>query len=178
MTVVVWDGVDTLATDRLAMDDGLKWRSKKAWYSDGYIITGVGNAGCILRQNEWFREGCIPKEYPFVHDHNSLWSCFLVVAPNVGLLQFENSPFPITRGFTACAYGDGRDFAYGALAMGASAEKAVEIANTFSTNCGFGCDVLTLQKAKRLLTNEETDQETDCADPAGSKDSASGKGDR
>lgn len=41
-------------------------------------------------------------------------------------------------------FGSGRDFALGALAMGASAYEAVKAAITFDITCGIGVDTLTL----------------------------------
>ncbi len=50
--------------------------------------------------------------------------------------------------FTEAKYlciGRGRDFAFGALAMGADAYKAVMIACLYESSCGMGIDTLTLE---------------------------------
>lgn len=39
------------------------------------------------------------------------------------------------------AWGSGRDFAMGAMEMGASAYRAVEVAIRHSTGCGYGIDL-------------------------------------
>lgn len=38
-----------------------------------------------------------------------------------------------------------RDYAYGALAMGADAVRAVEVACEYDNGCGMGIDVLTIE---------------------------------
>lgn len=43
-------------------------------------------------------------------------------------------------------YGEGRDFAYGALEMGANAIKAVEVASKYCISCGMGIDVLSFEE--------------------------------
>ena len=52
------------------------------------------------------------------------------------------------------AIGQGSHFAYGAMAMGASAEQAVEVANKFSIYCGIGVDTYTLVKEEEDAKEE------------------------
>jgi len=43
------------------------------------------------------------------------------------------------------AWGSGRDYAMGAMEMGADARRAVEVTNVHSTDCGFGVEAYDLE---------------------------------
>ena len=68
---------------------------------------------------------------------------------NEGLWVYEGVPVPVQHGHTPIAFGHGRDFALGAMAMGANAKKAVEITNKYSLQCGNGVYTYTLQGGKQ-----------------------------
>lgn len=149
MTVIVWDG-EKLVTDRKATDGTLKWESSKAWYVSSpvhgvCIVSGVGFLKDIISLREWFAKGADPQQYPFLH---STVNCQLIAVTDSGLMLYDDSPYPVERGFAPCAFGHGRDFAYGALAMGANAEQAVDAANKYSQHCGLGKEVFTLHSRK------------------------------
>lgn len=137
MSIVVWDG-HTLATDRAATDGAIKWRAAKAWRFGEAILSGVGPVQSILAMREWYMRGADPADLPIVQLSPN-WCHFIVVRKD-GLHRYEQGPYPIHHGRDQCAFGEGKDFAYGALAMGADAAKAVEITNMFSTVCGHGVD--------------------------------------
>ncbi len=141
MTVVVWDG-ETLATDCAATDGVAKWESTKAW--EGYcadygdvIISGAGPLQTILRMRDWILGSNPHRVFP-KQQEGPQFCYFLVVTKHQGLLRWEQGPIPIEHGYSKCAFGEGKDFAYGALAMGATAEEAVKIANEYSVHCGLG----------------------------------------
>lgn len=136
MSVIVWDG-EVLATDRAANDGHGKWLSEKAWYHNGQVITGVGHLSTVLAMKQWYIEGGDPEKFP--QEQRGPRTCaFVVIAHDVGLIRYEDSPIPIVHGQAKCAFGAGKDFAYGAMAMGANAVQAVEVANLFSIHCGMG----------------------------------------
>lgn len=58
---------------------------------------------------------------------------------------YHNALVPIPAGLPFFAIGSGRDYAMGAMAMGASAEEAVRIAARFDESTGGDVDVLTLE---------------------------------
>ena len=148
MTVVVWDGMN-LATDRQANDGSLKWESSKAWYvtSNGEvsIVSGVGLLSHIVTLREWYKNGALPDRYPAEIQHNTAQ---LIVIRQDGLWVYDGTAYPEHKGFNVCAFGHGRDFAFGALAMGADARKAVEIACEYSLQCGKGVEIYSLQRGK------------------------------
>jgi hypothetical protein len=141
MTVIVWDGTN-LATDKAGTDSHRKWATTKAWYHEGSILTGAGSLKLILEMREWYKRGAKTEDFP--NEQRSSHFCQFVVVDEHGLKRYEQSPIPIEHGFNACAFGTGQDFAYGALAMGASAEQSVEATNKFSVNCGHGVEVFTI----------------------------------
>ncbi len=139
MTVVVWDG-RTLATDLAATDGRAMWSTQKAWMcavgDREVILSGAGPLQTILAMREWYKAGADHNTFPR-EQLSSQWCHFLVVT-NHGLLRYENGVVPIEHGRKKCAFGEGKDFAYGALAMGADAQRAVEVANERSPHCGLG----------------------------------------
>ncbi len=135
MTVIVWDG-KTLATDAGAADETAMWKTIKAWRYGEVILSGAGPLASILAVRAWYMAGAVPNEFPSVQQTPQF--CHFVVVTAEGLFRYEQSPHPIQHGFEPCAFGVGKDFAFGALAMGADARRAVEIANEHSPYCGMG----------------------------------------
>ena len=140
MSVVVWDG-KSLAVDRGATDGFTMWELEKAWEIGDEVVTGVGPLDVILRLVTWYRGGCGADAFP-----RSAQDAELIIASPVGLRRITSaSPTQINHGLNLCAFGAGRDFAYGALAMGATAEQAVKVACRFSVSCGHGAQVFHLR---------------------------------
>ena len=142
MTVIAWDG-KTLATDRMANDGSQKWESSKAWYGTNkdkevVIITGVGLAHYIRHLSEWYQQG-MPE--PSVIPQPS--HAKLIVVKKEGLYELS---YKMLLPYDApyCAFGDGKEIALGALAMGATAGQAVNICNEHSLQCGKGVELFTL----------------------------------
>ena len=147
MTVVVWDGKN-LATDRMANDGSLKWEASKAWYASvnnkPAIISGVGLLQHIVFLREWVKKGAVIGDYPR-HVLSQHHTHQLIVVNPEGLWLYEGVPVPVEYGVKPCAFGHGKDFAYGALAMGADAQRAVEVANECSLQCGKGVEIFSIQ---------------------------------
>jgi len=139
MTVIVWDG-ETLATDGAATDGACQWETEKAWYAHNafgqYIISGAGPLQTILQMRQWYISGAHPDEFP--EAQTTLAFCQFVVVNSDGLRRWEQGAIPIEHQRLKCAFGEGKEFAYGAMAMGATAAQAVEVANKFSPHCGLG----------------------------------------
>lgn len=143
MTIVVWDGA-TLAVDRGVTDGYTMWEQDKAWRLGNAVLTGVGNMTLVLAMRNWYVAGRDASKFPTEQTLPDRWCEFIVATPD-GLFRYERSPIPIEHGKNKCAFGYGKDFAYGALAMGATAEQAVSIANKFSPHCGMGVDVFNFE---------------------------------
>ena len=153
MTVIVWDG-ENLATDRQATDGSHKWETDKAWYvgrgDSIYIVSGVGLLKNIIELREWFKRGENLDEFPLksVQYGQLVTQQLLVVNQDKGLFVYEDSPHPVCRGFEPCAFGEGKEYAYGALGMEATSVEAINIANSYSLHCGKGVALYSLHNRK------------------------------
>jgi hypothetical protein len=141
MTIVVWDG-ETLAADRAATDGAAQWEIDKIWWSlsptnEEVLLSGAGPLQTILEMREWYKNGTKRSDFPQAQQEPSTW-CHFILVDKEGLTRWEQGPHRIVHGTMKCAFGEGRDFAYGAMEMGANAERAVEVANKFSVHCGLG----------------------------------------
>lgn len=147
MSVVAWDG-KTLAADRQGTSGGNKTTVSKIAAVQGdkilYAVAFVGLHTNGLRMMEWFAEGAEEEEFPAIeNDGESLTS--LIVASKKGLVVYEQCPTPILFRDKLQAWGSGASVALGALAMGADAKKAVEIACKYNIYCGLGIDSITVK---------------------------------
>lgn len=144
MTIIVWDGT-SLAADKQVTTGGLKRKTTKIFKIDGHLVGVSGDFDYAQTMLTWFKGGAKPEDFPDHQKHDEKWVGILVVTPDKRVLKYERSPYPMdfTEGGVACI-GSGRDFAYGALYMGATAYRAVEAACQYETGCGMGIDVLTL----------------------------------
>ena len=142
MTCIVWDGM-TFATDKAASDGTVQWRSVKAWPWNGVLLSGAGPLQSILAMRDWYKGGAFPNEFPSVQ-LTPHFCHFVVLIRGIGMVRYEQGPEVIEQGFIPCAFGEGQSFALGAMAMGATAYRAVEIANEHSVHCGLGVDIYTI----------------------------------
>ena len=132
MTIIVFDGA-MCAVDSGAVAGTTTHTINKWWLKDNEFITGAGNASHVVALAEWYISGAALDKFPprvlLQRDAE------LIVVFAHGVRRYEASPHAIDHGLTKCAFGEGRDFAYGALAMGATALRAAEIACQFNPAC-------------------------------------------
>lgn len=132
MTVIVYDG-QFCAVDSGAPTETTVFRVRKFWMISDQLITGAGNTSHVVAMAEWYLSGAKPEEFPpMIYLKRD---AELVVIDGNGVRRYEASPYAVDHGKDACAFGGGRDFAYGALAMGAVAAEAARIACRFSPVC-------------------------------------------
>ncbi len=136
MSVIVWDG-ESLAVDHGINDGHVITPVQKAWVVNGVHLAGVGTAHDIFKMKLWVTEGRKAEQFPQVSDQ----SHFVIVNPASGLIRYTTKPIGIVHGFNQVALGSGRDFAYGALAMGANAKQAAEAAAKYCVSCSPRIDV-------------------------------------
>lgn len=157
MTVIVWDG-HTLAVDRAAVRETTTHRAPKSWVSNNSVLAGTGTADEVRQLVEWYKNGAnkllFPKYLMFSHNPPEM----VTVDASLGLTRYSQME-TVVHGFNACAFGDGADFAYGALACGASASKAALAACKFSTTCSPPIDVYTFGGAGITVTVLEKDDD-------------------
>ena len=143
MTVIVWDG-KTLAADKQATNSGLKMTCTKLRRVNGCLIGVSGDFDLAQTTVKWFADGADPEKFPKHQETDDKWVGLVCITPDKRVLKYERSPYPMEyTEMEFFAVGSGRDYALGALAMGADAVTAVEVASRFDNGCGLGVDVLT-----------------------------------
>jgi len=138
MTCIAWDG-RMLAADRQATNAGMRRVvSKLRPLPDSRIMTGTGDASIIAEMCAWFEAGADIEKFP-KRQASDDGGTFLVVG-RTEILVYERGPIamPLHPDNKIAAWGSGRDYAIGAMEMGADAVKAVEIACKWEVNCGHG----------------------------------------
>lgn len=145
MTVIVWDGT-TLAADKMldcyhARMTTTKIRRFKD-RSGEYLLGASGDAGAMGALMDWFVRGANPDKWPACQstEHSGM---LLVVSSAGWVKMYTTTPYGYDIQDPKTAQGSGRDYALAAMAMGADATKAVEIASQLDPSCGMGIDTLT-----------------------------------
>jgi ATP-dependent protease HslVU (ClpYQ) peptidase subunit len=138
MSIVVWDG-KTLAADKQGTVGDLRLKTTKiAKLSTGEILGWVGAVEHGLALVNWYANGCKIEEWPETQKGEE-WGKLIVITKGKAY-EYEQLPIRQLVQSVPAAWGSGRDFALGALAMGADAIGAVKVACKFSTSCGMGID--------------------------------------
>lgn len=142
MSVVAWDG-KVMAADRQGTFGGcMPLPGCKVFEHDGVLYGSSGGIEDFNLYRDWVKAGKTG-DPPTLQEVN-----FLVVENGqITLLTERLIPMLIEHPFYAI--GGGADFAIGAMAAGANATQAVEIASRYHTGCGFGVEVLKPPRKKR-----------------------------
>lgn len=139
MSVIAWDG-KTLAADRQSCcGETISTVRKIFKLETEEVIALSGDLDIGMTMKRWYEEGHEREDWPKINEDEKRF-CRLIVASEAGVIYYERTPDPVQVIDLFMAWGCGREAALGALAMGASAEKAVEIASRFVLYCGNGCD--------------------------------------
>ena len=143
-TVVYKDGV--MAFDsRMGLNDMIMHGVLKAGRTKKYLYGYAGRASHMTPLYDWVRECEAEKDMPspefFYRKNDSLISvgdvgtCMLISASGtIWEVTTEGHTIPIPRAFHAI--GNGYEYAFGAMAMGASAVEAVEVASQYDAFTG------------------------------------------
>ena len=145
MTVIAWDG-KTLAADRLAMNGYIRAEATKIFKLSVYdsLVGLSGNYDSCMAVLDWLEGGRKPTAWPAAAQSSEGWTRAIEIRRDGTVIYYERHPFPL--GFLPAAFhaiGAGGECALGAMAMGATAQQAVEVACKFITGCGGGVDTLT-----------------------------------
>jgi hypothetical protein len=111
--------------------------------SNGEVLAWSGWQDGGLAMADWYERGADPQSFPALQADENRWSRLIVATPS-GVFIYERLPVRCDVLDPFCAWGAGMDYALGALAMGADARKAVEVACEFSVDCGFGFEAYDL----------------------------------
>ena len=144
MTVIAWDG-KMLAADKQATSSGLRVTCTKIRRAaDGSLLAWTGDGAAGMLMANWYDAGQKADEYPKPQADKDEWAR-LVVIRGGKIHTYDRWPVLLTYEDKFMAFGSGRDFALGAMSMGATAKEAVEIACRFENGCGMGVDYMALE---------------------------------
>lgn len=130
MTTIAWDG-KTLAADTLTTCDGVvAGHNTKIWREGRLLIGGAGSRTITLQFRGWVRAG-MDGDCPLRKDVGNV---FVIAPDGRGVMWCDDGPFEI--GPEPWALGSGEKFALGAMAMGADAAKAVQVAMQYDRGSG------------------------------------------
>lgn len=142
VTTVAWDG-QSIAADRLC--GGHYEVGKLFRLTDGAVLGGAGTYDQIVEIVAWVNEGCKNDAKPKLPEDDG--SDLLLVTPE-GVAYWLTWPYlrrvQINEPFAAV--GSGAEFALGAMAMGASARRAVQVAMRFDPYTGKGINAIRVKR--------------------------------
>lgn len=143
MTTIAWDG-KTLAADRCC--GGWKNVSKIFKLKDGRYAAGCGNSyHALCAVVAWMNAGSKADSRPDIPADDAP---DMIVIDKKGVVSWVIWPYvngvALTEPFFAV--GSGSEFALGAMAAGANARRAVEIACRFDASSGQGIDAVRVVK--------------------------------
>ena len=129
-TVAYRDGI--LASDSQVTDAGMRSSQKKIWRLKGCAIAVTGDVYPAMRFVEWYKT---QQDTPNIEGD---FEC-IIAKPGGILISMDGNLTPLRLklmkgGFFA--FGSGRDYAIGAMRMGADAKTAVRIACEYDCNSG------------------------------------------
>lgn len=152
VTVLAWDGT-SLAADRQVTRSGQRGSITKLLRLDtGEVLSWTGHLQNCLGMQHWYLAGAKPCEWNnYRVDPES--HAELVILSEDGLWTF-GGPYGIKVEDPFIALGSGSEYALAALAMGATAKEAVEIASRFDNHCGLGVDVMQFEKPHKASTRK------------------------
>lgn len=132
MTVVAFDGKIMAADSMLRM--GAMIASVKKVHRVGDRLVGwCGTAHHAMLLVDWLLLGAVPGAFPKQPEGDDAPQ--LMIASREGISILDTVPMELKISQTAWAIGGGAEFALGAMARGATAVEAVEIAIRLSALC-------------------------------------------
>lgn len=144
MTVIAWDG-KTLAADRqMTWAEMRSTVCKLRKLPNGEVLGVTGNSARAVVVLKWYEDGADPEKWPQCQTEAD-YARLIVARPGGKLVYFDWLPIEQIIIDPFMAFGVGRDFALGALAMGATAVQAVEAASKHCNTCGMGVDAFEVE---------------------------------
>lgn len=141
MTIVAWDGT-TLAADKRATNQATISIVTKIRKISGNLVGACDDFSSCVALFKWYEEGATEDKWPEFQKDNDRWAPLIIITPDRKIFRYERTPIPYEIEQSFYAFGSGRDYALGALHMGATAVQAVQAACTWDAGCGNGIDAL------------------------------------
>jgi hypothetical protein len=142
MTVIAFDG-RFVASDKMATSGVRQVTVRKLWLHGRKVLACDGHAGHGMALVKWYIDGAKPSLYPPLVDADN-WASLHVFEHGKPIWVYERIAHPVVVHDDLFASGSGGAHAMGAMAAGASARRAVEIACEYADGCGKGVDVIDL----------------------------------
>lgn len=156
MTVIAYrDGV--MAGDRLTRSCGVEFHETvKVWRrgSDGALIGCAGMTTLADGVRRWFTAGEQGERPSFGTEEDSSVHALIVRPDGSVEIHDMHGWVPVAPGRGFIAIGSGFELALGAMAMGASALEAVNVAIAFGVGRPCQVDVVILTKERQLIAAE------------------------
>lgn len=144
MTVIAWDG-RYVAADKQGTNQGAVTTVTKLFIDGPKVYAICGNPDHGMMMVAWLRSGGKPADFPKEPDQKqSAWTYVFEYGKHVAC--YEQKPVPFFVEDPIFGGGSGGDLAKGAMEMGASAKRAVEVACKWESGCGQGVDVIDLKE--------------------------------
>jgi ATP-dependent protease HslVU (ClpYQ) peptidase subunit len=134
MTTIAWDG-KTLAGDKQTTMGNTPVLTTKVFSLGGVLIGACGNTCDCQAFVKWAKEGS--DDRPDFTDFTGM-----VIHPDGTINLYDEEPNITTFSRDKWAIGSGARFALGAMAHGATAAEAVEIASQLDVYTGLGIDTV------------------------------------
>ena len=144
MSVIAWDGKSIVADKMMTEGDFHSVATKLYKLDHGVIVGFAGDLAQGLMLMDWYTGGQKKDDFPKFQATDE-WTRLIVVKEK-RLFIYDKLPVPIPIRDEYHAFGCGRDYAIGAMAMGATAREAVEITCKHSVYCGNGIDEFALNE--------------------------------
>lgn len=141
MTTIAWDGKALAFDSQTTCGNHRDLNVTKAVKRRGAIAAVAGTSAMGLKFLDWFRTGMVGDPPEAGEGDESFWG--LIVTPD--RLLIWNSAGWLTGKSEPYTLGSGGTYALGAMAAGADARTAVEIAARYDTGTGGEITVLTLK---------------------------------
>lgn len=140
MTILCWDG-KTLAADRSAVSDGIRYQTTKIWRFKKELLGIIGQLSLGVAMVEWYQSG---KVSPFPIGGSDSEGSLILIDKKGHVWEFEGSPVPFRIEGPFCSFGSGAEGGLVALDLGCTAVEAVIVVSKYNTGCGGGYDSLVL----------------------------------
>ena len=141
MTIIAFKDGILAADSAFVQEDMMFGTAEKIWRrGDGTLVGGHGDAGYCEQFRQWVMDG-EEGDAPETPENQEGYSCGLIVRPN-GKLEIHTPRGALPFSGAYYAMGSGSALAIGAMAFGATAEEATQVAIDHCCWCGGPITVL------------------------------------
>ncbi len=134
MTTIAWDGKTLAADTQISRCGNASAKTIKIRRIGSLLVGGAGTTSLVQRFMGWLVSGA--QGYPPTLQIGESSACVMVITPEGWIVEWNGDHPPDMTRADFAAWGSGADIALGALAVGASAARAVEAAARLDNHTG------------------------------------------